>query len=414
LAAQNHGVETAVSARARTRRSGAEGAEGGDSASSAEARKMINVFQPSLGQRELEAVGRVFESNWPGKGRVTEEFERTFAEYIDAPATQVRSVSCCTEGLFQSIELLGLGPGDEVVLPAISFVAMANAVAARGATPVFCDVDARTLNATAATIEAKLTPRTRAVEILHYGGLPCELDDIVDLVRSHDLALIEDSACSVASTYRGRSCGTFGTFGIWSFDSMKILVTGDGGMMYFDADELAQRAEEALYLGLKTTSGLTSGADQRWWEFEIGDFGRRAIMNDISAAIGLEQLDRLPSFIERRREIHDRYDSELADVSELVTPPAIPVHATSSFYFYWIQTRPETRDRLARFLRDNGVYTTFRYYPLHLVQRYGAREALPVAEHAALSTLCIPIHQALSEDDVAYVVARIREFFSRG
>ena len=373
---------------------------------------MINVFQPSLGERELEAVGRVFESNWTGKGSLTADFERRFADYVGAPAAQIRSLSCCSEGLFQSIELLGIGPGDEVVLPTIGFVAMANAVAARGAAPVFCDVDARTLNATAATIEAKLTPRSRAVALLHYGGLPCEMDEIGDLVRSKDLALIEDNACSVASTYRGRSCGTFGKFGIWSFDSMKILVTGDGGMIYCDDPELAQLAEENLYLGLKTKSGLASGAAERWWEFEVGPFGRRAIMNDISSAIGLEQLDRLPSFIERRREVHQAYDGELADVGGLTTPPPVPDHATSSYYFYWVQTEPETRDRLARFLRDEGVYTTFRYYPLHLVERYGSTDALPVAEKAALSTLCIPIHQALSDDDVGYVVDRIRAFFS--
>ncbi len=374
---------------------------------------MINIFQPSLGRRELDAVARVFESNWTGRGKLTAEFEQKFADHLGVPRTLVRSVSCCSEGLFQSIELLGFGPGDEVILPSISFVAMANAICARGATPVFCDVDPHTLNATASTIEAKLTAKTKAVAIIHYGGLPCEMDDILELVQSHRLALIEDSACSVASTYRGTACGTFGTVGAWSFDSMKILVTGDGGMVYLNEEELAQRTEEALYLGLQTTSGLTSRAEQRWWEFEISTFGRRAIMNDIASAIGLEQLDRLPSFIRRRQEIHEHYDRELAGIAGLVTPPEIPEHMTSSFYFYWIQTEPETRDLLARFLRDKDVYTTFRYYPLHLVAHYGSDASLPAAESAALSTLCIPIHQAMTEDDVFQVVGAVRAFFPR-
>jgi aminotransferase len=309
-----------------------------------EAAKLINIFQPSLGDRELEAVARVFESNWTGRGKVTAEFEQRFAEHADVPAELVRSVACCTEGLFQAIELLGIGPGDEVVLPSISFVGMANAVAAYGATPVFCDVDERTLNATAETIEAKLSTRTRAVAIVHYGGLPCELDEIVRLVEERGLALIEDSACSVSSTYRGRTCGTFGDFGVWSFDSMKILVTGDGGMMYLRDAELAQRAEEAFYLGLKTTSGLSSKAEHRWWEFEISTFGRRAIINDIIAAIGLVQLDRLPSFIDRRREIHEAYDGGLDGIEGLLMPSPVPDHATSSYYFYWLQTAPEKRD----------------------------------------------------------------------
>jgi aminotransferase len=372
---------------------------------------VINIFQPSLGERELEAVGRVFETNWTGRGKLTGEFEERFAEHLGVSRSLVRSVGCCSEGLFQAIELLGLGPGDEVVMPSIGFVAMANAVHARGATAVFCDVDPRTLNATAATIEEKLTPTTKAVSILHYGGLPCEMDEIVELVGAHDLVLIEDSACSVSSTYRGRACGTFGTFGVWSFDSMKILVTGDGGMMYLDDEDLARRVEESLYLGLQTTSGHSSRAEQRWWEFEISSFGRRAIMNDIGSAIGLVQLDRLPSFIERRREIHEHYDRELGHLDDLLTPPPVPEHSTSSYYFYWIQTEFEQRDALAHFLREHGVYTTFRYYPLHLVERYGWEGTLPHTEAASRSTLCIPIHQAMTDSDVAQVVDAIASFF---
>jgi aminotransferase len=375
--------------------------------------ELINVFQPSLGERELEAVGRVFETSWTGKGKITAAFEEGFAAHLGVDRTHVRSVSTCTEGLFQSIALLGIGDGDDVVLPTISFVGMGNAVCAHGARPVFCDVDARTLNATAATIEAALTPRTKAISLIHYGGLPSEMDDIMALARARSIPVIEDSACSVSSTYRGRACGTIGDIGIWSFDSMKILVTGDGGMLYFADPELAHRAEEALYLGLDTRSGLASAAEQRWWEFSISSFGRRAIMNDISSAIGVQQLDRLPSFIERRREIHEAYDRELADVEALRTPPAVPADATSSYYFYWIQTeRSETRDALARHLRERNVYTTFRYYPLHRVEQYGFSGSLPAAETAAYTTLDIPIHQSMSDDDVGRVVAAIREFFA--
>jgi aminotransferase len=377
-----------------------------------ETQELINIFQPSLGEREVEAVARVFESNWIGRGKVTAAFEEGFAAHLGVPKTHVRSVACCTEGLFQAVSLLGIGPGDDVVLPAISFVGMGNAVAAQGAKLVFCDVDPRTLNATSETIESKLTERTKAIAILHYGGLPCELDEIAALARSRGIALIEDSACSVSSTYKGRACGTVGDIGIWSFDAMKILVTGDGGMMYFRDPELARRAEEALYLGLKTESGLASRAELRWWEFDISSFGRRAIVNDITSAIGCEQLDRLPSFIARRREIHERYNQELAAIEGLALPPAIPAHSSSSYYFYWVQTESTARDDLARFLRARNVYSTFRYYPLHLVPRYGSSASLPAAEAAAYSTLCIPIHQSMSDDDVERVVRLIREFFT--
>jgi len=372
---------------------------------------VINVFQPALGDEELEAVGRVFKSNWVGKGKVTDEFETLFAQHIGVERNLVRSISCCTEGLFQSMILLGIGPGDEVILPTISFVGAGNAVASVGARPVFCDVDRRTLNATAEFIEAKITKRTKAVIILHYGGVPCEMDEICELLNRKGIYLIEDSACSVASRYKGKACGTFGDIGVWSFDAMKILVTGDGGMIYCKTPEMAQRVEELIYLGLKTKSGFSAKVDTRWWEFDISCYGRRAIMNDIASAIGIVQLRKLSDFIKRRKEIHEYYNCALGELDWLEIPPKVPDYMESSYYFYWIQTKPEIRDRLAKYLRERGIYTTFRYYPLHWVKFYGAQDIrLPNAESAALSTLCIPIHQSLSNDDLDKIIESIYDF----
>jgi aminotransferase len=374
---------------------------------------MINVFQPSLRQEELDAVGKVFESNWVGKGKLTDLFEADFARYIGTDRSLIRSVNCCTEGLFQSMNLLGIEPGDEIILPTISFVGAANAVAGSGARPVFCDVDTETLNITAELIEQKITPKTKAVALLHYGGVPCPMDEIVGLLRPKGIALIEDNACSVASRYKGKACGTSGDIGVWSFDAMKILVTGDGGMIYCKDPEMAQRSEKELYLGLLNGSGYSSHGQTTWWEFEISCYGRRAIMNDVASAIGLEQLKKLPNFVSRRKEVHEFYNRGLSDVDWLKIPPQIPSYSESSYYFYWIQMRPDIRDRLAKHLRDNGIYTTFRYYPLHWVKYYQACTSLPNAEKAAQTTLCIPIHQSLSESDLHKVVSSIREFGNR-
>ena len=371
---------------------------------------MINVFQPALGAEELEAVRGVFESNWVGRGQMTNQFEGDFASHVGVDRALVRSVSCCTEGLFQSMALLRIGPGDEVILPSINFVGAANAVASCGARPVFCDVDARTLSTTAGFIEETITARTKAVIILHYGGVPCHMDDICELVDQRGIALVEDSAPSVASRYAGQACGTFGDIGVWSFDAMKILVAGDGGMVYCRTPEMAQRLEELLFLGLTPQSGLSSRADTRWWEFEISCYGRRGIMNDIASAIGVEQLKKLPRFIARRQQIHDYYNRALAELTWLKLPPAIPKHVESSYYLYWIQTDPETRDQLSVYLRNNGIYTTFRYYPLHRVRCYGSTASLANSEVAAETTLCIPIHQSLSDEDVARVVQGIFDF----
>lgn len=370
----------------------------------------VDVFQPTLGDDELVAVRAVFASSWVGRGPVTDRFEAEFAGHLGVPRPLVGSVSCCTEGLFQSMALLDVGPGDEVVLPTISFVGAANAVAACRATPVFCDVDRRTLMATARAIEAALSPRTKVIVLLHYAGRPSRMDEILPLLEEHRVALVEDCACAVASRFRGQACGTFGDVGVWSFDAMKILVTGDGGMVYCRRPEAAERLARSVYLGLDQPNSLGSTKESRWWEFEVSTFGRRAILNDVAASIGLVQLGKLEGFVARRRAIHERYDRELDRLGWLCTPPPFPAENESSYYLYWIQVDPSHRDRLATFLRRRGIYTTFRYHPLHRVALYGAAGSFPEADAAAESTLCLPLHQGLSEDDVGRVVEGVRAY----
>lgn len=373
---------------------------------------MINVFQPSLGVEELEAVRRVFESKWLGKGKMTAQFEEELANHLGVSREHLRSSNSCSEGLFLSLKLCGISPGDEVVMPSISFVASANAALERGAKPVFCDVDRRTLNATAETIEAVLTPRTKAVMLIHYGGLPADMNPILELLHPRGIRVIEDSACSIASLYKGRACGTLADIGVWSFDPGKILVTGDGGMVFSADPEMARRAELELYLGMTSHSGFSNAAASRWWEFEVLCDGRRSITNDICSAIGLEQIKKLPDFLDRRREIDRIYRHELADLEWLIPPPEAPSDCRSSHYFFWVQLAGEgRRDRLATYLRDKGIYTTFRYHPLHRVSFYGATDrSLPCTEQAAEETLLLPMHQSLSDSDLQKILEAIRSF----
>lgn len=321
------------------------------------------------------------------------------------------TVNSCTEGLFQVMKCF-VAPDDEVIMPTCSFVGAANAVVDRDAHVVFCDVDKRSLNATAKTIEEKISPKTKAVYILHFGGVPCEMDAIVELCATKNIILIEDSATAVSSFYKGKACGTFGQAGIWSFDAMKILVCGDGGMIYVKDTDKLRELRQSIYLGLVSQSGFTNSVDSKWWEFQIDTFGRRSIMNDISSAIGLVQLEKLPAFISKRKHIAELYDSLLANVDWLELPPALEDYQKSSYYMYHVQTKiPEDRDRLASYLRGQGIYTTFRYYPLHWVDLYGQKaERLPGAEAAALSTLCLPIHQGLSDEEVEFICRKIISF----
>ncbi|AXL93014.1 DegT/DnrJ/EryC1/StrS family aminotransferase [Streptomyces sp. CB09001] len=375
---------------------------------------MINLFQPQVGAEELAAVAETFEDKWLGHGPRTRAFEAAFAEHIDVPAEHVVFLNSGTSGLFLALESLDLEEGDEVVLPSLSFVAAANAVLSCGARPVFCDVDPRTLNPTVEDIEQALTPRTKAVIVLHYGGSPGDIVRIADRCRERGVTLVEDAACSVASRVDGRAAGTFGDIAMWSFDAMKVLVTGDGGMIYVKDREQAERARRLAYHGLAQSSGFGyAKVSSRWWELDIPEPGRRVIGNDLTAAIGAVQLRRLPEFIRRRQEICALYDQELAGVPGLLLPPALPHGHESTHYFYWVQTAPEIRDGLAGDLLKDGIYTTFRYAPLHKVPAFGSQSAqtlqLPHSDWAADRTLCLPLHPALSDGDVRTVAAAVHK-----
>ncbi len=371
---------------------------------------MINIYQPSLGKEELEAIEKVFASNWLGKGKLTAQFEEEFALYRGVPKSTLLSTNCCSEGLFASMDLFDIGKGDEVIVPTCSFVGAANAVKHCGADIVFCDVDRRTMNVTADDIEKKITSKTKAVLLVHFAGIPCEMDEIMALAMKHNIKVIEDAACGVASKYKGQALGTIGDMGMWSFDAMKILVCADGGMVYLRDEQLRDRAEKLMYFGLESKSGYSNAVDKKWWAFDISQFGHRAIMNDVTAAMALEQLKKLPSFIERRHAIADMYDEGLADIEWLDTPLPLKDEVEGSYYMYHIQLHNDKRDDLAKYLRENDIYTTFRYYPLHWVKNYGCSESFENAEWAANHTLCLPIHQSLSDEEVQYIIEKIKSF----
>lgn len=371
---------------------------------------MINVFQPSLGKEELDRIEKVFQSNWLGKGKVNDEFIDKFAEHIKTDNKHIFTSNCCSEGLFASMEMFDVKSGDEVIMPTISFVGAGNAVCSHDAKLVLCDVDRRTLNARAEDIEKKITKKTKAIMLIHYGGIPCEMDEILSLAKSYNIPVIEDSACSVFSTYKGKACGTLGDMGMWSFDAMKILVCGDGSMLYFKDPELKIKAEKWLYFGLESKSGYSNSVDKKWWEYDVSSFGHRAIMNDITAAMAVEQLKKLPAFINRRKEISHIYDERLKEAAWLDLPLPLPEYCTHTYYFYHIQVPNGKRDDLAAYLRENGIYTTFRYFPLNRVKHYDADGDFPNSDYASDNTLCIPVHQSLTDDEVHYICDKIIQY----
>jgi len=379
---------------------------------------MIQLYSNSLGKEELNAIEKVFKSKWLGKGPKTDEFIKKFSSkvitdnyhsvaFTTSKSSNFITTTCCTEGIFQIMDLLDIKKGDEVVLPSISFVGVANAIMYKNAKPVFCDVDKHTLNPTVKHIEEKLTPKTKAVIVIHYAGVPCDIENISKLCKEKNIKLIEDNANSPFSRYNNINTGTFGDLGVWPFDAMKILVTGDGGLIYSNNKKYINKLERLTYLGLETSSGLSSTIDKKWWQFEVSSPGRRSITNDISSAIGVEQLKKVDGFISRRKEIHEMYNSNLIDL-DWIKLPSIPNYVWSSYYMYHIQVN--NRDEFAKYLREKNIYTTFRYYPLHWVDFYKSKEKLPNTKYAANHTLCLPLHQNLTNKEVNYIINTIKKW----
>ena len=377
---------------------------------------MINIFQPNIGVNEIKNIKQVFDSKWLGKGDFVSKFEFEFSKHLNSNPQNFTTVSNCSEGLFLAGRFFDFNSNDEIIAPSISFHAVGNSIISQKSKMILCDVDRRTLNTTAELIQRKISPKTKAVIITHYGGLPSELEDIVNLCKDSNILLIEDSATCPKSFYKGKAVGTFGDMGLWSFDAMKIITTGDGGMIYLNEAHNMDKLKQQSYLGLrnKTKSGIDSVKDgaNRWWEFQIDYPANRSIMNNIAGAMGLAQLESLDHRLNRRKKIYDIYSTELMDVKDLVIPPPIPEYITSSYYMFWIQTA--FRDELANFLYNKGIYTTYRYFPLHRIKYFNNfTDELQNSDYVADNTLNIPLHDSLSDSDVDYIIQSVKQYFSR-
>ena len=370
---------------------------------------MIPVFQPTLGENELASVREVFAEHWPGPGPRAKAFEASFAAYLGGNSEEFIAITSCTEGLFQAIAALDLEPHDEVIMPTISFVGAAHAVRAAGARLRLADVDSTTLNPCPRQLLQAVSRNTRAIVLLHFGGRSIWIKEVAQLAKERNLVLIEDSACGLGGHQDGKAFGLFGDVGVWSFDAMKLLVTGDGGMIRVSDPALRRRIMNRVsFGGARSGFQALNAFAERWWEVDPLDWGRNGRMNDLTAAIGQVQLRRVDEFIARRRIIAESYDRAFEGLAWLRRPPART--GGEVLYFYWVQTAPKIRDNLAIHLRDRGIYTTFRYWPLHRMEMYADAGSYPGADAAAEATLLLPVHQNLTDVAVQYIVDMVRSF----
>ena len=369
---------------------------------------MIPITIPLLGEEEARAAAEAIRSGWVAQGPRVEEFERVVAAYLGVK--HALAVSSCTTALHLALVGLGVGPGDEVVVPSLSYIATANVVLYTGATPVFAEVNGRTFNMDPEALAAVITPRTRAVVPVHQLGLAADLDPILELAREHDLAVIEDAACALGTTYRGKLVGVRSRMGCLSFHPRKIITTGEGGMVTTDDDDLAARLRVLRSQGMSVPADVRHRAGRVVFE-EYRELGFNYRLTDIQAAIGLEQMKRLPGLLARRRALAGRYDRLLGSVDGLVTPldPESGGHAYQS-YMVLLSGDVRQEDVMQRML-ELGVSTRRSVQAIHLEPLYRDPDAapLPVTERIFARGLMLPLYPQMEERDQDQVVEALLE-----
>jgi len=367
---------------------------------------MISVFGSRVGKEEIANVTAVMESQWMGFGGKVSEFEGLFAKRLGLE--HFAMVDSGSNALYMAVTLLDLPPGSDVIVPAFTWVSCAQAVILAGHKPVFCDVELDTLNVSRATVEAAVTENTKAIMVVHFAGKPVDMDPILEL----GLPVIEDAAHAVDSSYYGRPCGGIGDVGIYSFDAVKNLTTGEGGGITARRAELIERAKILRYCGIGKSgfeaAASSAGGKSRWWEYNIQEPFIKMLPTNIAAAIGLAQLEKINDLQAYRKKIWDIYQSEFVDVSWIMRPPDAEKHEKHSYFTYVI--RVPDRDKLAKYLFDADIYTTLRYHPLHLNSLYGSTASLKNCETLNEDSLSIPLHPNLTLDQVSLIVETIRKF----
>jgi dTDP-4-amino-4,6-dideoxygalactose transaminase len=366
---------------------------------------LVPLADVAVDQELVEAARKAVESGWWSMGPRVAEFEQRFAELCDA--RHAIAVANGTAALHLALLAAECGPGDEVILPSLNFVAAANAIAHTGATPVFCDVvGAHDLNLDPGDVEAALSPSTKAIVVLHYGGFPCAMDEIRAIAERRQLVVIEDAAHAPGASIRGQMCGTLGDLGCFSFFSNKNLPIGEGGMVVTDDGELAKRVRLLRSHGMTTLTWDRHRGHAHTYDVVAQGFNYR--LDEVRAAVGLVQLERLEAANRARAGIVASYRKALAGVTALVLPfreePGIrSAHHLAAVVLPEEVSRDEVRERL----RDRRIQTSVHYPPIHRFSLYrslATERLLPRTDELADRLLTLPLYPQMGQELVDYVI----------
>ena len=380
----------------------------------------IPLSDIDLGQDEIDAVVNVLKSKWLTMGAVTQEFENEFAQYLGVK--HAFAVSNGTAALHIACQVLGIGSDDEVIVPSLTFVATANSVLYTGATPIFADITGvDNLNISPASILEKITPKTKAITVVHYGGYPCDMSRIMRIAREHNLYVIEDAAHAPGAKYNGKKCGTIGDVGCFSFFSNKNMTCGEGGMIVTNDDALAEK------IRTMRSHGMTSLTWDRHrghaYSYDVVELGYNYRIDEIRSALGIVQLSKLEKNNQRRREIAKKYVELLKDTEHISIPfsdyvrfahqrPRLMAGKSSFHIFPILLSEGINRYDLMQELRESGIQTSIHYPPIHLFtyyrERFGYKEGmLPQTEYVGKHEVTLPLYPLMTDMDIEYVANKV-------
>lgn len=373
---------------------------------------------PEIGEEEIQEVVDCLRSGWVTTGPKTKQFENEFASFL-GDGVEAIAVNSATAGLHLVLEALGVGPGDEVIVPTLTFTATAEVVRYLGADVVFVDSDPITLNASVDAIRAAITNRTKVIMPVHYAGLSCDMDAILQLAQEHGLKVVEDAAHAFPTQYKGRLIGTLNSDAtVFSFYANKTMTTGEGGMLVTRDPEIAKRVKIMRLHGINRDAFDRFVSKSPAWFYEIVAPGYKYNLTDIASAIGIHQLRKINKFLLRRQELAKRYFQELSTLP-LILPADADGDAGSvhSWHLYVVRLRENaklTRDELIQKLSDRGIGTSVHYIPLHRHpywrDTYNLQpQQYPVADAAYQAMLSLPLYTKMTDADQTRVIDALKE-----
>lgn len=374
----------------------------------------VPFHKPYITEDEISEVIDSLKSGWLTMGPKTLSFENKFNEFIGSRNSV--SMNSCTACLHLALKAAGLGSGDEVIVPAITFTATAEVVTYFNARPVLIDVDGDTLNIDISKIERKINNRTRAIIPVHYAGQPCDMDEILEIARTHKLVVIEDAAHAMPAFYRDRRIGTIGDITCFSFYATKNLSTGEGGMATTENDEWADMMRSLRLHGISRDAWKRYTNEGSWY-YEVAEAGYKYNMTDIQAALGIAQLGKIDWMWERRREIAGRYTEAFKSFNWLITPH-VRGDRKSSWHLYVLKIVPDAltinRDQLIEELKSRGIMTSVHFIPLYRHPYYKTNfnyhlSEFPISELLYEHIISLPIYPGMTDGDVDLVIESVED-----